>query len=104
MSDQTATFTPTQHDILGTGKEWERIRDFVSRSIEERWGPRVRNQAKEDAIFKSFLDRYGDTDAWYVARSAVVAHRCIWREAPLSVERFSASNDEYFADVILSRR
>ncbi len=104
MSDQSATFTETRNDLLGTGTDWEQIRDFVCRSIEERWGPRVRNLAKDDAVFRSFVERHGSDAAWHVARAAVGAWGCSWKGAPLSVERFSVSNDEFFALPILANR
>lgn len=82
---------------------WSDLRDYVIREIEKRHGPQVRDPKKEASIFKSFMSRWGD-QAPGIARAAFgPAHDGMWRNAPISVNRFCKASDEYFAAVLAAR-
>lgn len=81
---------------------WENLRDYVMGQIEEFHGPQLRNAMKEAAIFKGFMKRHGDK-AVGIARFAFEVQRGMWQRAPISVNRFCAGSDPYFADPIKDR-
>lgn len=81
---------------------WEDLRDYVMGQIEQYHGPQVRHAVKEASIFKGFLKRHGDK-AVAIARFAFEVQRGMWQRAPISVNRFCAGSDPYFADVISGR-
>ena len=78
---------------------WQELRDYVIREIERRHGPQVRNPKTESSIFKSFITRWPD-QAVAIAKTAFEVHNGMWRNAPISVNRFCKASDEYFAAVI----
>lgn len=93
---------------------WEELRDFVVNEIESRQGPIPRDSRKESGIFKSFLTRYGVTDAsgkvTDASRPVAIAKAAfgpvfngMWNSAPIGVNRFCKGSDVYFADVIAKR-
>jgi hypothetical protein len=81
---------------------WEDLRDYVMGQIETFHGPQLRNPVKEASIFKGFLKRHG-AKAVGIARFAFEQQRGMWQRAPISVNRFCAGSDPYFADVIAER-
>jgi len=78
---------------------WQDLRDYVVREIEARHGPQVRNPKTESSIFKSFLTRWSD-QAVSIAKVSFEVHNGMWRNAPISVNRFCVASDPYFAAVI----
>ena len=82
---------------------WEDLRDYVITEAENRFGAQIRNPAKEAAIFKSFIGRYGVKDAVLVAQASFEIYQGTWHSAPVTVNRFCKASDAYFADVILAR-
>ena len=88
-------------DMVG-GEPWEIVRDYVVRKIEERWGRFPRNPVKEAAVFRSFIDRWGD-QALRIAQVACEDFGCQWRSAPISINRFCRGSDPWFASVIAQR-
>lgn len=78
---------------------WQDLRDYVIREIEARHGASVRDPKKEASVFKSFLTRWPD-QAVAIAKVAFEVHDGMWRNAPISVNRFCKASDEYFAAVI----
>jgi len=82
---------------------WEDLRDYVITEAERRFGPQIRNPAKESGIFKSFIGRHGTVNAVLVAQAAFEVYNGVWASAPITVTRFCKGSDEYFAQVILSR-
>jgi len=87
--------------LIGSGEQWQQVRDYVVESIQARWGMSPRNLVKESAIFKGFCQRWGDK-AMPIARAAVELHNCQWKSTPLSVQRFCKNSDPYFSEVISS--
>lgn len=81
---------------------WADLRDYVIREIEMRHGPQVRDPKKEAGIFKGFLSRWPE-QAIAIARAAFEVHDGMWRNAPISVNRFCRASDQYFAAVIAQR-
>ncbi len=92
---QAAGFVMRSEDTWG----WQDLRDYVIREIESRHGVQVRNPKTESSIFKSFLSRYPE-QAVAIARAAFDVHNGMWRNAPISVNRFCKASDVYFSDVI----
>lgn len=94
------TSSSGQTDLL-TGEQWgwEQLRDYVNRCLDERWGARPHDVLKESGIFKGFVKRWG-SQAEAIARCAFEVHNGVWRTAPISVGRFTAGSDPYFAAVI----
>lgn len=82
---------------------WEDLRDYVVTEATKRFGPQIRNPAKESGIFKGFINRHGIADAVLVAQAAFEVYEGTWRSAPITVTRFTKGNDPYFAQVILAR-
>lgn len=81
---------------------WEDLRNYVISEAERRFGPQLRDPAKESGIFKSFIKRYG-ADAVVIAQAAFLIYNGMWNSAPITPTRFCKASDEYFADVILAR-
>lgn len=79
---------------------WSDLRDYVIREIEARHGVQVRNPKTEASIFRSFITRYPETYV-AIAKAAFEVHNGMWRNAPISVNRFCKASDPYFADVIV---
>lgn len=92
---QAAGYVMRSEDMWG----WQDLRDYVIREIESRHGPQVRNPKTEASIFKSFISRWPD-QAVSIAKAAFEVHDGMWRNAPISVNRFCKASDEYFASVI----
>ncbi len=88
-------------DMLRSEWGWEELRDYVVRHIEERWGASERDPVKEASIFRGFVGRWGGA-AKEIAIAACEAHGCVWRSAPLTVNRFTTKSDPYFANVIFA--
>ncbi len=92
-------------DLLDSPMDWswEQLRDYVMRSIAERHGPQPRREQHTiNSIFKSFANRWG-SQAGLIARFAFEQQDGFWRSAPVSIERFTKGNDEYFARPIAER-
>ena len=79
---------------------WEEVRDYVVTQIEDRFGVFPRDQRKEAAIFKSFVDRHGAA-APIIAQYAFDICEGWWKGAPVSVNRFCKGSDPYFAVPII---
>lgn len=78
---------------------WQDLRDYVVREIEKRHGPQVRDPKKEAAIFKSFMSRWPG-QAVTIAKAAFVVHDGMWRNAPISINRFCKASDPFFSAVL----
>lgn len=81
---------------------WEELRDYVVNAIEQRHGPFPRNMKTEMGTFKGFMKRWG-SQAPAIARFAFEQCDGMWKGAPISVTRFCAGSDPYFAQPIASR-
>jgi hypothetical protein len=82
---------------------WEQLRDYVLRSTLERHGPQPRReQPVVNSIFQSFSARWG-TQAGPIARFAFEQQDGFWRDAPVTITRFTKGNDGYFAGPISER-
>jgi hypothetical protein len=81
---------------------WEDLRNYVVRSIETIHGPFPREAPKENAIFRSFVDRWG-RQAGPIARFVFEDCQGMWRGAPVRVTRFCKASDSYFAAPIAER-
>lgn len=55
----------------------------------------------EQSIVRDFLERFG-MQAVTIARLAFEIHGGMWMGAPVTVRRFSASNDEFFARPLIA--
>lgn len=83
--------------------DWRQLRDYVMRSIAERHGPQpAGDEIKNQSIFKSFAQRWGN-QAGPIARFAFEDQDGFWRDAPVTVSRFTKGNDAYFAGPISER-
>lgn len=104
---QTSTMAPVPGSLDSGSKAhlyasewgWEELRDYVVSEIISRFGAFPRNPLKESGIFKGFMTRWG-TQAEPIARAAFDVHGGYWRSAPITVTRFAANCDPYFAAVI----
>lgn len=76
----------------------EDLRDYVMGQIESWHGPQLRNPVKELAIVRAFIKRRGLEQAVKIARVAFEVERGVWNRAPISINRFCAASDPYFAD------
>lgn len=82
---------------------WSDLRDFIIESIEQRHGPQVRDPKKESGIIKSFISRWGIERAHAIAKAAFDVHDGMWRNAPITINRFAKGSDPYFAAIIADR-
>lgn len=85
---------------------WITLRDYVISQIISICGPTPRQPAyKEQAIFEGFIRRHGKNDPSLptrIARYAFENAGGYWRNAPISVNRFCAASDPYFANPIVT--
>jgi hypothetical protein len=105
------TVTVTRDETLATevrttdvGKNpaewnWEDLRNYVVRQIQTFHGEFPIDQMKLSGIFKGFLRRHGAM-AGPIAVAAFDLHHGRWKGAPISVTRFCAGSDPYFAEPI----
>jgi hypothetical protein len=92
-------------DLLDAPEDWswEQLRDYVMRVVAERHGPQPRReQAQINSVFKSFAVRWG-RQAGPIARFAFEQQDGYWRDAPVTITRFTKGNDDYFAGPISER-
>lgn len=82
---------------------WSDLRDFIIEGIEQRHGPQVRDAKKEAGIVKSFISRWGIERAHAIAQASFDVYDGMWRNAPISINRFSKNSDPYFASIIADR-
>lgn len=79
---------------------WSDLRDYIVAEVEKVHGPQVRDPKKEAGICKGFLSRWGAEQAVAIARAAFEVHGGMWRNAPISMNRFCKGSDPYFAQPI----
>lgn len=82
---------------------WSDLRDYVVFEIEKRHGPQVRDPKKEAGIFKSFMSRWPDQGVAIAKVAFGPVNEGMWKNAPISINRFCVASDPYFAAVIASR-
>lgn len=82
---------------------WEQLRDYTLGQIQALHGPQPRNPVKEKAIFQSFIDRWGPSNASSIAKYAFEISHGMWQRAPISVNRFTKNSDPFFAQVIATQ-
>lgn len=82
---------------------WREMRDYVMGEIEKYHGPQVRNPLKEKGVFDSFIKRWGSDQSKLIAQAAFDIHHGMWANAPISLNRFCRSSDEYFAAKIIDK-
>lgn len=82
--------------------DWADLRSYVVTQIERLHGPFPRDEFKELGIFKGFMNRHGEM-AGLIAETAFDVFGGMWKGAPISVQRFCAGSDKYFAEEILRR-
>jgi len=89
-------------DVIASGEDWDwrALRDYVVRRSTEIHGPAPSNPAKEAAIIKAFISRWGPQRSGAIARCAFEVYGGFWRGAPIRVERFSKGSDPFFAEVL----
>jgi hypothetical protein len=81
---------------------WQQLRDYVINQIERTVGVQPRQPSfKEEAIFTGFIKRHGARRASQIARHGFEVCRGYWKNAPISVNRFCANSDPYFAAPII---
>jgi hypothetical protein len=73
----------------------ETLAAFVTAKISELHGPVVPCH-QEDALIGGFAERFGAM-AMPIAAQAFGPHQGMWMGAPVTVRRFAASQDAYFA-------
>lgn len=79
--------------------DWRDLRNYVVRQIQAFHGEFPIEELKVIGIFKGFARRHGEL-AGPIAVAAFDLHHGRWRGAPISVTRFCAGSDEFFADPI----
>lgn len=84
---------------IEVNEEWRVLRDYVVEQVMKYSGSFPRDGAKEKAIFRSFLARWGDK-AMPIARVAFEVHQGVWHNAPIRIQRFCIGSDPYFASII----
>lgn len=82
--------------------DWRAMRDYVMARIEDRQGAVVRDGIKESAIFKSFLNRWGDR-AEPIARYLLEDCAGYWNNQPVSLISFCKGSDPYVANLVAER-
>lgn len=93
--------TETAHVAVPTSQwNWSDLRDYIITEVEKRHGPQVRDAMKEASVIKSFITRWGIDQAVAIAKAAFDVHDGMWRNAPISINRFCKGSDDYFAGVI----
>lgn len=80
---------------------WSDLRDYIMSEVERRHGPQVRDGKKEASIIKAFIGRWGIEQAVAIAKVAFTVHDGMWRNAPISINRFCKASDPFFAGVIV---
>jgi len=102
-SEITATYTEVPQDddsrrhLIGDGGwDWHQLQDYVVGELLARFGPFPRDPLKESGIFKRFVKQYG-AYAEPIARFAFEVGNGYWKGSPVSVNRFCAKSDPYFA-------
>jgi hypothetical protein len=99
VASAAVAYAMKSEDVWG----WSDLRDFVIREIEQRHGPQVRDPKKEASIFKSFMSRWPEQAVGIAKAAFGPVYDGMWRNAPISVNRFCKASDEYFAAVIAER-
>jgi hypothetical protein len=89
--------------LIGGEWDWKALRDYVMTESETRHGKFPRDPVREAAIFRSFIERHGPTNAEMIARAAFEIHNGMWRGAPIRASRFAKSSDPFFAAYILAK-
>lgn len=79
---------------------WTDLRDYLLCEIEQRHGLQVHDSLKESGILKAFISRWGIEKAVAIAKASMEVHDGMWRNAPITITRFSKASDPYFAAVI----
>jgi hypothetical protein len=82
--------------------DWQDLRSYVVTQIERKHGPFPREDFKEVGIFKGFHKRWGQM-AGMIAQAAFEVFDGMWKGAPISVQRFCANSDQFFAAEINRR-
>jgi hypothetical protein len=79
--------------------EWERVRDYVIKSILDKHGPFPRDERKENTIFMGFVGRWDDL-SMKIAAYAFEEAGGEWLGAPIAIHRFHKTSDPIFAQRI----
>ncbi len=79
---------------------WSDLRDYIITEVERRHGPQIRDAKKESGIIKGFISRWGIEQAVGIAQAAFKVHDGMWRNAPITITRFTKGSDPYFAQII----
>lgn len=82
---------------------WTDLRDYIAAEVERHHGPQTRDSAKESGIVKSFISRWGIETAVLIAQAAFEVYGGMWRNAPITMTRFTKNSDPYFAQVIVDK-
>lgn len=82
---------------------WSDLRDFVIAEIEKRHGPQLRDPKREKSIFQGFMNRWPENSVGIARAAFGPAHNGMWRNAPISVNRFCKGSDVYFSAIIAER-
>ena len=83
---------------MGTAAEMEA---YFLGEIRRLTGPQL-PAGDATGIFEQFIRRFGERDAWRIARAAVEVHKGYWRGAPVTLNRFRPGHDEFFARPVLA--
>lgn len=77
------------------------VLEYVTRSLRERWGHQLPGPDPQETV-RGFCERFGADKAMIVARAVFEDHRGLWQGAPVTIRRFTAAHDEFFAIPLLS--
>jgi hypothetical protein len=79
----------------------QEVADYVTASIERQWGPQLPG-LDPLTVIGGFCERFGAEKAMMIARSAFECHKGMWQGAPVTIRRFTESQDRFFAFPLLS--
>lgn len=92
-----ASLLPASPDAPVTA---ESLSAHIISEIDRTAGPQLPCYQRE-AILNGFFDRFGGEDGMAVSNQAFKVHEGMWRGAPVTVLRFQAGHDEFFARPLL---
>lgn len=84
-------------------RTWKHLRDYVMTEIERRFGREQIEPVRLASIFKGFMARRGEAEAFAVAEYAFGQLDGYWLNRPITPYSFCKNSDKFFADPIAER-
>ena len=76
------------------------VQAYICEEIERIHGPQLPG-SDAAAVLGAFCDRFGIPAAVRIARAAFEVYNGMWRNAPVTIRRFTAAHDDFFARQLL---